>query len=81
MFGPKLSPENNNRREDTRLVRPYLTCALRLRLGDGSAVPVHDWLLGAGGRSIAADGSDGTGRRERPPGREGEPGTETMFRS
>ena len=58
------SPGEKNNREDTRLVQPYLTCTLRLRLGDGPAVPVHDRFLRAG---IVADISYGT-RRERPPG-------------
>jgi hypothetical protein len=79
--GSDPSPEKNNRREDTRLVQPYLTCALCLRLGDGSAVPVHNRFLGAGGGSITADVSDGTGRGEQPRRREGESRAETMFRS
>jgi len=77
---PDPSPDKDNK-EDTIFVHPYLARALCLRLGDGSAVPVHDRPLGTRGGSIAADVSDGTGRGERPPGQEGEPGAETTFRS
>jgi len=73
--GSDPSPEKNNKREDTRLVQPYLACALCLRLGDGSAVPVHNRFLGG---CITADVSDGTGRREGP---QSESRAETMFRS
>lgn len=70
--------KKNNKGGDTGLAEPHLTCALCLRLGDSSAVPVHDRFLGA---SITTDFFDGAGRRERPPGREGELGAETMLRS
>jgi len=59
---------DKNNKEDTRLVQPYLARALCLRLGDSSAVPVHDRFLGTRGGSIAVDVSDGTGRGEQPPG-------------
>ena len=59
--------ERDNRKENTRLVRPYLTRALCLRLGDCSAVSVHDRFLGASRGSIAIDVSDGCGGGERPP--------------
>ena len=73
--------KKNNKRGDTRLVQAYLTCALCLWLGDGSAVPVHDRFLGSRGDSIAVDVSDGSGGDEGPSGREGEPRAETTFRS
>ena len=78
--GSDFSPEKNNKEGDTGHVQPYLTCALCLRLGDGSAVPVHNRFLGGRRGSITADISGGTGG-EGPPGSEGESRAETMFRS
>ena len=63
---PGSLPENKHNKEDTRHVQPYLTCALRLRLGDRPAVPVHDRSLGASWGTIAAGVSDGTRSGERP---------------
>lgn len=57
-------PGRKDNKEDTRHVQPYLTRALRFRLGDGPTVPVHDRPLGARGDGIAADVSDGTGRKK-----------------
>jgi len=82
MSSPGPFPEQkNNKKEDTRLVQPYLTRALCLWLGDGPAVPVHDRSLGARCGGITADVSRGTRRGERPPRRGGESVAETMFRS
>jgi len=65
---PDPLPEKKDNKEDTRHVRPYLTCALCLRLGYGSAVPVHDRPLGGRGGGIAADVSNGTRSGEGPLG-------------
>ena len=64
---PDPSPEKKDNKEgDTRPVKPYLTRALCLRLGDRSTIPVHDRFRRGSRTSIVVDIFDGSGTDERP---------------